>query len=135
MQANRWRDTKPEMALRSALHKLGLRFRVHVRPCPEIRARADIVFGRSKVAVFVDGCFWHGCPEHATWPRANASFWRAKIEQNPQRDELVRSEIKKRGWVAVQVWEHEDVELASARISTLVRERSSATARRTEHKA
>src|SRR5215831_11579615 len=86
MQRQARRDTAPERALRSALHRLGLRFRVHVRPHPGLRREADVVFGPSRVVVFVDGCFWHGCPEHASWPKANADWWREKIASNRARD-------------------------------------------------
>src|SRR5512132_850639 len=85
MQANRPRDTAPEWAVRRAVHALGLRYRVSVRPEPTIRRTADLVFTRARVAVFIDGCFWHGCPEHASWPKANADWWRAKIEANQRR--------------------------------------------------
>lgn len=81
MVANRRRDTSPELALRSALHRSGLRFRVD-QPLPfDRRRRADIVFPRQKIAVFVDGCFWHGCPEHYSAPKANADLWREKVER------------------------------------------------------
>src|SRR5437764_2324869 len=80
MQLQASRDTAPERKLRSALHRSGLRFRVHVRPLPGVRREADIVFPKARVAVFVDGCFWHGCPDHAPWPKANAAWWREKIE-------------------------------------------------------
>src|SRR3954467_12734074 len=76
------RDTRPEIALRRLLHGRGLRFRVDRAVLPGVRRRADIVFGPARVAVFVDGCFWHGCPTHGTWPRHNAEFWREKIETN-----------------------------------------------------
>src|SRR4051794_19437376 len=82
MSRTRGRDTGPELALRSELHKRGLRFRVDRPVLQGDRRRADVVFTRARVAVFIDGCFWHGCPEHATWPKANASFWREKIKAN-----------------------------------------------------
>lgn len=86
MARQRARDTSTELALRRELHRLGLRYRVHRQPLPEVRREADVVFGPSRVAVFVDGCFWHGCPDHATLPRSNAEFWRTKIEGNRTRD-------------------------------------------------
>src|SRR5438105_437916 len=86
MQANRRRDTGPELALRRELHRRGLRFRVDHPPVSGLQCRADMVFTRARVAVFVDGCFWHGCPEHGTLPRANGEWWRAKLEANAARD-------------------------------------------------
>src|SRR5437867_118038 len=80
MESVRRRDTAPERRLRSLLHAMGLRFRVDVKPLPELRRKADIVFVRPRVAVYIDGCFWHGCPVHGTWPKQNAEFWRDKIE-------------------------------------------------------
>src|SRR3954471_18689778 len=81
------RDTAPELALRRELHRLGLRYRVDVAPAPSrSRRRADVVFSRQRIAVFVDGCFWHGCEEHGVRPRANAEYWRAKLRRNVERD-------------------------------------------------
>lgn len=120
MRANRSRDTKPEKEIRSLLHQRGLRFRVDVSPIPGVRRRADIVFPRARVAVFVDGCFWHGCPQHATWPKANAEFWREKIETNRRRDEDTNRRFLEAGWTVLRIWEHEDVEAASERIAGLV---------------
>ena len=107
MQGNRKRDTRPELALRSELHRRGLRYRVDTRPLKSLRCRADIVFPRQKVAVFVDGCFWHGCPEHGTSPKTNAAYWSAKIARNVERDRLNEAELSAAGWVVVRVWEHE----------------------------
>lgn len=121
MRANRSRDTKPETKLRSLLHRRGLRFRVDLSPIPGVRRRADLVFPGVRVAVFVDGCFWHGCPLHATWPKANADFWREKIETNRRRDEDTNLKFVEAGWVVVRVWEHEDIEAASVRIEETVR--------------
>src|ERR1041384_7219883 len=86
MSRQKRRNTAIEVELRKALHAQGLRYRVHRRPVQGVRREADIVFGPPRVAVFVDGCFWHGCPEHATWPKNNAEFWRNKIEMNRSRD-------------------------------------------------
>ncbi|MCL4289147.1 MAG: DNA mismatch endonuclease Vsr [Thermoleophilia bacterium] len=107
MKAQRQRDTACELELRSRLHKSGLRFRVHY-PLPGLRRRADIAFPRQRVAVFVDGCFWHGCPEHGTWPKRNADWWREKIEANRRRDVDTELRLRKEGWVVVRIWEHED---------------------------
>src|SRR5256885_1906165 len=86
MRATGQRDTRPEKALRSELHRLGLRYRVDVAPVAGLRRRADVVFVKQRVAVFLDGCFWHGCPQHMTWPNANGAWWRTKIEGNRSRD-------------------------------------------------
>lgn len=124
MVANSGRNSKPEIELRSALHRLGLRFRIDRRPLLQQKRRADIVFGPAKVAVYVDGCFWHGCPVHGTWPKANADFWRDKIETNRRRDQDTNERLIKAGWVPIRVWEHEPVPDATARIASIVRSRS-----------
>ncbi|WP_422522655.1 very short patch repair endonuclease [Streptomyces sp. 5.8] len=126
MSRQKSRNTQVEVALRSALHASGLRYRVHRRPVKGVRREADIVFGPSRVAVFVDGCFWHGCPEHATWPKRNAEFWRSKIEGNRARDVDTDTRLMEAGWVAVRVWEHETVEDAAARVGEIVRRRRAA---------
>lgn len=116
------RDTKPEIVLRRLLHARGLRFRVD-RPVQGVRRRrADIVFGPAKLVVFVDGCFWHGCPEHATWPANNADFWREKIETNRLRDRDTDERLAAEGWDVVRVWEHEDPVQAADRIAQRVRQ-------------
>lgn len=120
MLAARQRDTKPELLLRSALHRMGLRFRVDTRPLPEIPRRADIVFRPARVAVFVDGCFWHGCPEHGTWPKANASWWREKIERNKRRDSDTDHRLASAGWTVVRIWEHSDMETEAERLAEIV---------------
>lgn len=120
MQATPRRDTKPELALRSALHRLGLRYFVHRRPISGLRREADIVFPRARVAVFVDSCFWHGCPDHMTWPEANASWWRSKIEGNYRRDRNTDARLAAAGWLSVRVWEHEAPNAAAVRIAEAV---------------
>jgi DNA mismatch endonuclease (patch repair protein) len=115
------RDTKPEFELRRILHARGLRYRVDRPVLPEVRRRADLVFARARVVVFVDGCFWHGCPEHATWPKRNADFWREKIETNRLRDRDTDKRLDTAGWSVVRVWEHEDITAAANRIERLVR--------------
>jgi DNA mismatch endonuclease (patch repair protein) len=117
MQANRSRDTGPERRLRSALWRLGVRFRAHARPVPDIPVRADVVIGRARIAVFVDGCFWHGCPIHGSMPASHARYWRAKIRGNRERDRRARSLLRRRGWRVVRVWEHEDPEAAAWRVA------------------
>lgn len=123
MEAARQRDTAPEMALRSALHRRGLRYRVDVSPLKGIRRWADVVFRPVKVAVFVDGCFWHGCPIHRTWPKANAEFWREKIERNKHRDADTDSQLMEAGWKVIRVWEHEDAEEVADKISQIIQKR------------
>ncbi len=117
MLATRRRDTKPELAIRALLHRWGYRYRVDVAPVPGLRRRADILFPRVRLAVFVDGCFWHGCPIHGTWPKANAGWWRAKIEANRSRDRDTDSRLEEEGWYAVRVWEHEEPREAAERIA------------------
>src|SRR4051794_653167 len=92
------RDTRPELLLRSELHRRGLRYRVHVRPIPSVRREADVAFTAAKVAVFVDGCFWHGCPIHRTYPRRNSSFWTDKIAGNRVRDADTDARLCADGW-------------------------------------
>src|SRR5215207_4342941 len=108
MRATGRRDTAPEVALRSELHRLGLRYRVDRSPVLGVRRRADVVFGPARVAVFVDGCFWHGCPIHGTWPKKNADFWRDKIETNMRRDTDTDRRLEEAGWLVIRIWEHED---------------------------
>jgi DNA mismatch endonuclease (patch repair protein) len=117
------RDTAPELALRSELHRRGLRFRVDRAPVAEIRRRADLVFGPSKTAVFVDGCFWHSCPEHGTKPKANAEFWDRKLSRNRERDTETDRLLVERGWTVIRIWEHEDPSAAADRVEALVRPR------------
>jgi DNA mismatch endonuclease (patch repair protein) len=115
------RDTAPEMALRRELHRLGLRYFVHRQPLPGLRREADIVFPRAKVAVFVDGCFWHGCPDHGRRQhRTNAWYWPDKIEHNRERDRDTDARLGTVGWTAVRIWEHEDPTKASLQIAALV---------------
>ncbi|MFE2523492.1 very short patch repair endonuclease [Streptomyces sp. NPDC059382] len=130
MSRQKSKDTKIEVALRKALHASGLRFRVHGRPVKGVRREADIVFGPARVAVFVDGCFWHGCPEHATWPRRNAEFWRAKIEGNRARDRDTDARLAEAGWLAVRVWEHEPPAESAVRVAEVVARRKAERAAR-----
>jgi DNA mismatch endonuclease (patch repair protein) len=106
------RDTPCELAVRSAVHAMGLRFRVDW-PLPGTRRRADLAFIRAKVAVFVDGCFWHGCPHHGTWPRANAEWWRSKIQANVRRDRDTNAFLKANGWMVLRFWEHDQAATAA----------------------
>lgn len=121
MKANRSRDTRPELALRSAAHALGLRYRVNTRPLPKLRRTADLVFPRVKVAVFLDGCFWHGCPQHFRPSTLNESFWTTKITDNRKRDQDTDRQLAEAGWTVMRIWEHEDPAEAAQRIAMLVR--------------
>lgn len=123
MQANKGRDTKPELALRRAVHALGLRYRVSVRPIPAVRRTADLVFTRAKVAVFMDGCFWHGCPDHHTKPATNSAYWEDKVNKNRARDRETTALLESAGWVTVRVWEHEDSCEAARKVESIVRAR------------
>jgi len=121
MQANRRRDTAPELAVRRAAHALGLRYRVDARPLPSVNRRADMVFSRARVAVFIDGCFWHGCAQHGSSAKANAAFWEAKITRNRTRDAETNRQLGDAGWSVIRVWEHDDPIDAAMRIETVVR--------------
>ncbi|WP_203972754.1 very short patch repair endonuclease [Planotetraspora silvatica] len=123
MRGNRSRDTRPERILRSAVYALGLRYRVAFPPMSGLRRTADMVFTRAKVAVFVDGCYWHGCPEHYRPARKNSDFWKKKIESNQERDRQTQALLQEEGWSVIRVWEHEDVDVAAARIAETVRNR------------
>lgn len=123
MSRQRRRDTEPERLLRSLLHRMGLRFRIHRRPVPGLRREADLVFGRARVAVFVDGCFWHRCPDHGTSPKANGGWWDAKLAANAARDEDTDRKLAEAGWMVVRVWEHESPEVAAGHVADVVRSR------------
>jgi DNA mismatch endonuclease, patch repair protein len=108
MVSTRGRDTIPERRVRSAAHRLGLRFRVSARPVPAVRRTADLVFTRQRLAVFVDGCFWHGCPQHAVAPHTNVRFWTDKLARNRERDRDTDALLASAGWTVLRIWEHED---------------------------
>ena len=125
MRAIRRRDTGPERQVRSLLHRAGLRYRVDYRVGTGRAApRPDIAFTHAKVAVFVDGCFWHSCPEHATMPKANREFWEAKLRRNVERDRENDAALEGMGWKVIRVWEHEPAEAAAALIVNALREHS-----------
>ncbi|MFR9729487.1 very short patch repair endonuclease [Saccharopolyspora sp. MS10] len=114
MKANRRSDTKPEIALRSALHRLGYRYRKDFRLLLDggVRVKPDIVFTVRKVAIFVDGCFWHVCPEHGRQPASNEWYWTPKLAKNVERDRLVSAALERAGWRVVRIWEHEPLAAA-----------------------
>lgn len=122
MRANRRRDTKPEIALRSALHRRGFRFRkdalVRTR---ERTVRVDVALPRHRVVVLVDGCFWHCCPQHGTQPRTNQSYWHPKLERNVARDQVTNQLLQAAGWRVIRIWEHEDPDEAAGSIDQAVR--------------
>lgn len=121
-RANLRVDTKPEILIRSAVHRRGLRFRKdHLLRAGEIRVRPDLVFTRWKVAAFIDGCFWHRCPDHHRTPQRNIDYWIPKLQANVDRDLRVREALTANGWVVTRVWEHDDVEGAADEIASTVR--------------
>lgn len=120
MQGNRSRDTKPELALRSALHGVGLRFRKHQQPLPGRRLEVDIVFPKERVAVWMDGCIWHGCPDHGMRPSRNTEYWASKIARNVARDRRNDALLEEAGWLVVRVWEHEEPVEAADRVHRVV---------------
>lgn len=124
MLGNRRVDTKPEVAIRSALHRAGLRFRRDYRlDLGDSRVRPDVVFTRAKVAVFMDGCFWHVCPDHGTEPTSNEWYWTPKLRRNVERDREQDAVLAAYGWAVVRVWEHEPIEEAARRVVEVVRAR------------
>ncbi|MEW1890940.1 very short patch repair endonuclease [Streptomyces sp. NBC_00523] len=119
------RDTAPEVAVRKLLHASGYRYRLNERVPHMSRRTIDIAFTRAKVAVFLDGCFWHGCPEHATRPKANAEWWRQKLDRNMARDAETTAHLVAEGWTVLRFWEHQTpVEVAEKVAETVDRERS-----------
>jgi DNA mismatch endonuclease (patch repair protein) len=112
-------DTAAELAVRRQLWALGLRYRVHYRATGG-RRRVDVAFTRARVAVFVDGCFWHSCPLHGTRPKANDEWWKAKLERNVERDRSADAELRAAGWTVVRIWEHEDPVTAAHRVAGIV---------------
>lgn len=117
MLGNRRVDTKPEVAVRRALHRAGLRFRKDYRlDLDGLRVRPDVVFTRRKVAVFVDGCFWHSCPAHGKRPSRNADYWLPKLERNVERDRQQDAALRAHGWHVIRAWEHEAVDEVVRRV-------------------
>lgn len=120
MVANRSKNTAPELAVRALLHARGLRYRVHFRPVPTLRRTADITFTRQKLAVFIDGCFWHACPEHFVMPRSNSDYWVPKIGGNQRRDRETDEALRVSGWTVLRFWEHESPSSVTDRIQQVV---------------
>jgi DNA mismatch endonuclease (patch repair protein) len=114
------RDTAPEVAVRKLLHAAGHRYRLNVRVPEMSRRTIDIAFTRTKVAVFMDGCFWHGCPQHATQPKANAEWWREKLDRNMARDAETTRHLAASGWTVLRFWEHEAPENVAERVAAAV---------------
>jgi DNA mismatch endonuclease (patch repair protein) len=131
MQSNRGVDTGPELALRSALHRRGHRFRINYRPLASVRRTVDIAFPRRRVAVLIDGCFWHGCPQHRTVPKANREYWEPKLSRNIERDRETDRSLNDAGWTVVRVWEHVAVEEAVELVEAGLRERGDSPGRAT----
>ncbi|WP_336603865.1 very short patch repair endonuclease [Agromyces seonyuensis] len=123
MKANRGRDTQPELAVRRLLHAVGLRYRVNFRPIPRLNRTADVVFTRQKVAVFIDGCFWHGCPEHYQRPVSNREYWDPKVARNIARDLDTTRRLVSASWIVLRYWEHEAPEEVAKSIAACVKQR------------
>lgn len=115
------RDTVPEMTLRRELHRRGLRYRVQLKVPGNRRRTIDLAFTRARVAVFVDGCFWHGCPLHGVQPRSNSEWWEWKIGRNRERDADTDALLVAEGWQVLRFWEHQDVATAADCVEQLVR--------------
>ncbi|MFJ9887666.1 very short patch repair endonuclease [Streptomyces sp. NPDC091287] len=123
MQAIRSRDTKPERLIRRLVHANGLRYRVAARPLPDLRRTADLVFRPAKVAVFIDGCYWHGCPEHYVSPKTNPGYWSEKVARNVARDRDTDERLSAAGWLVLRFWEHQSSDACALSIISAVRER------------
>lgn len=123
MQTARQRDTAIERGLIREVSAFGVSFQLNVAPVPGSRSRPDLVFAAARVAVYVNGCFWHGCAEHGTWPKHNAGWWRAKIEANRTRDARADDFLSTAGWKVLRFWEHDDPRVAACQIVQQVRER------------
>lgn len=136
MRGNRGRDTRPELALRAALHRMGLRYRIDRAPERGLRCRADVVFPRERVAVFVDGCYWHACEVHGRVPSRNSDYWAAKLALNKARDARNNERLEAAGWQVIRAWEHEVPAEVAETVAAAVRgRRLSANASQLETKA
>ncbi|WP_371603738.1 very short patch repair endonuclease [Streptomyces sp. NBC_01220] len=123
MQAIRSRDTQPERLIRRLVHANGLRYRVAARPLPDLRRTADLVFRPAKVAVFIDGCYWHGCPEHYVAPKTNPGYWSDKVARNMARDRDTDQRLTEAGWLVLRFWEHQSSDACALAIVDAVRAR------------
>lgn len=123
MRANRRRDTAPEVALRRGLHRQGLRFRKDARIATISRpVTVDVAFPALRLAIFVDGCFWHSCPAHSTVPKANADYWIPKLSENVARDRRNDRDLAEAGWTVLRLWEHQPVDEMVTRVATVAEE-------------
>lgn len=120
MRSNKGRDTKPELLVRRIVHAAGYRYRVNARPEKDLRRTADLLFRPVRLAVFIDGCFWHGCPEHYIRPKANDTYWSEKVERNRARDLETTEILTSRDWTVLRFWEHEDPAEVAARVMEAV---------------
>lgn len=125
MQAIRSRDTTPEQLIRRLVHARGLRYRVAAKPLPDLRRTADMVFRPAKVAVFIDGCYWHGCPEHYVAPKTNPGYWSEKVARNIARDRDTNQRLLDADWLVLRFWEHEASDACALQIISAVRDRRS----------
>lgn len=121
MQGNRAEGTRPELEVRSAVHRRGLRYRLHTRPVTSLRCTADLVFRASRVAVFIDGCFWHGCPDHGRIPADAKGYWAAKLTRNIERDRFNNQALAQAGWKVLRFWEHDDAEAVAIEVEQVVK--------------
>jgi len=123
MRGNRRSDTKPEVRVRSELHRRGLRFRKQLLiTAGDVRVRADVAFPRQSLAVFLDGCFWHRCPEHGNSPRANWGYWSTKLDHNVERDRKVIAALDAAGWTVLRIWEHVPANVAADQVQVTLAE-------------
>jgi DNA mismatch endonuclease (patch repair protein) len=120
MRSNKRRDTSIELNVRQRLHSAGFRYRVDYAPIAGLRRRADVVFTGIRLAVFIDGCFWHGCPIHYSAPKTNADFWRTKVDSNRFRDLDTNSKLEGYGWVVSRYWEHQSTDEIFRSIANMV---------------
>jgi len=121
MQGNQSSGTRPEVAVASAIHRRGLRYRKHAKPEASLRCKADFVFRRARVAVFVDGCFWHGCPEHGRIPKDPTGYWAKKLNRNFERDRANDKALSALGWMVLRFWEHEEPDAVATVVEAQVR--------------
>ena len=125
MQANKSRDTGPEVLLRRELFRRGLRYRVSYAPLTGVRRTIDIAFPRLRIAVLVDGCFWHGCPEHYRAPRSHKDYWEAKVQRNMARDHATTQMLQDADWQVIRLWAHESVSQMADTVEKAVKEAAS----------